>query len=137
MENLIEVNDLHFSYGPRKVLQGINLGVTKLITGAVSSPNVSRLDGFSSARAVFASDVDLAKAGYWQQVVAGVRDYGNRMGIPTVNGALCFDPRYLGNPLVYCGTVGVLPADKSFKAARPGDLLLLHAGDYGAAAVGV
>ena len=41
------------------VLQGINLGVTKLITGAVSSPNVSRLDGFSSARAVFASDVDL------------------------------------------------------------------------------
>ncbi len=41
------------------VLQGINLGVTKLITGAVSSPNVSRLDGFESARAVFASDVDL------------------------------------------------------------------------------
>ncbi len=41
------------------VLQGINLGVTKLITGAVASPNVSRLDGFSSARAVFASDVDL------------------------------------------------------------------------------
>jgi simple sugar transport system permease protein len=41
------------------VLQGMNLGVTKLITGAVASPNVSRLDGFSSARAVFASDVDL------------------------------------------------------------------------------
>ena len=28
-------------------------------------------------------------------VVAGVRDYGNRMGIPTVNGAVCFDERYL------------------------------------------
>ena len=41
------------------VLQGINLGVTKLITGAVASPNVNQLDGFSSARAVFASDVDL------------------------------------------------------------------------------
>ena len=39
-------------------------------------------------------------------VVAGVRDYGNRMGIPTVNGAVYFDDRYLGNPLVYCGTVG-------------------------------
>jgi phosphoribosylformylglycinamidine (FGAM) synthase-like enzyme len=38
-----------------------------------------------------------------QQVVAGVRDYGNRMGIPTVNGAVYFDERYLGNPLVYCG----------------------------------
>ncbi|HEY6563935.1 MAG TPA: AIR synthase related protein, partial [Pirellulaceae bacterium] len=29
-------------------------------------------------------------------VVAGVRDYGNRMGIPTLQGAICFDPRYLG-----------------------------------------
>ena len=41
-------------------------------------------------------------------VVAGVRDYGNRMGIPTVNGAVCFDERYLGNPLVFCGTVGLI-----------------------------
>ena len=44
-------------------------------------------------------------------VVAGVRDYGNRMGIPTVNGAVCFDERYLANPLVFCGTVGVIPVD--------------------------
>ena len=42
-------------------------------------------------------------------VVAGVRDYGNRMGIPTVNGALAVDPGYLANPLVFCGTVGLLP----------------------------
>ena len=41
-----------------------------------------------------------------QGVVAGVRDYGNRMGIPTVNGAVLFDDRYLANPLVFCGTVG-------------------------------
>ena len=38
-------------------------------------------------------------------VRAGVRDYGNRIGVPTVNGAIIFDERYLGNPLVYCGTV--------------------------------
>ena len=38
------------------------------------------------------------------------RDYGNRMGIPTVNGARLFDERYLGNPLVFCGTVGLIPA---------------------------
>ena len=44
-----------------------------------------------------------------QRVVAGVRDYGNRMGIPTVNGAVFFDDRYVGNPLVFCGTVGLLP----------------------------
>ncbi len=45
-------------------------------------------------------------------VVAGVRDYGNRMGIPTVNGAVYFDPRYLGNPLVYCGNIGLIPRDR-------------------------
>ena len=48
-------------------------------------------------------------------VVGGVRDYGNRMGIPTVNGAVYFDKRYLGNPLVFCGTVGLLPKDMARK----------------------
>jgi simple sugar transport system permease protein len=41
------------------ILQGINLGVTKIITGTVATPNVNALDGFGSAHAVFASDVDL------------------------------------------------------------------------------
>jgi simple sugar transport system permease protein len=40
-------------------LSGINLGVTKLVTGAVASPNINQLDGFDSAHAVFASDIDL------------------------------------------------------------------------------
>ncbi len=48
-------------------------------------------------------------------VVSGVRDYGNRMGIPTVNGAVYFDERYLGNPLVFCGTIAVMPKNKCFK----------------------
>jgi phosphoribosylformylglycinamidine synthase len=64
-------------------------------------------------------------------VVAGVRDYGNRMGIPTVNGAVYFDPRYLGNPLVYCGNVGLLPRDKSFKEAQPGDYIVAVGGRTG------
>jgi phosphoribosylformylglycinamidine synthase len=64
-------------------------------------------------------------------VVAGVRDYGNRMGIPTVNGAVCFDPRYLGNPIVYCGTVGILPRGMSEKAARPGDKIVSVGGRTG------
>jgi phosphoribosylformylglycinamidine synthase len=64
-------------------------------------------------------------------VVAGVRDYGNRMGIPTVNGAVCFDPRYLGNPLVYCGTVGLLPRGMHRKAARPGDRIVALGGRTG------
>jgi len=64
-------------------------------------------------------------------VVAGVRDYGNRMGIPTVNGSVYFDDRYLGNPLVYCGNVGIIPVDKVEKGARPGDLIVAIGGRTG------
>ncbi|HEV3115402.1 MAG TPA: AIR synthase related protein, partial [Gemmataceae bacterium] len=64
-------------------------------------------------------------------VVAGVRDYGNRMGIPTVNGAVCFDERYLGNPLVFCGTVGLIPVERSRKAPQPGDLIVAVGGRTG------
>ena len=58
-------------------------------------------------------------------VKKGVRDYGNRMGIPTVAGAVLFDGRFLGNPLVYCGTLGIMPKEKSFKESNPGDLVIL------------
>jgi phosphoribosylformylglycinamidine synthase len=64
-------------------------------------------------------------------VVAGVRDYGNRMGIPTVNGAVFFDPRYLGNPLVYCGNIGIIPRDMSFKHQQPNDLIVAVGGRTG------
>ncbi len=64
-------------------------------------------------------------------VVAGVRDYGNRMGIPTVNGAIHFDRRYLGNPLVFCGCVGLIPRDLIKKAARPGDVIVVAGGRTG------
>ena len=64
-------------------------------------------------------------------VVAGVRDYGNRMGIPTVNGAVYFDDRYVGNPLVFCGNVGLLPKDKSFKEPQPNDLIVSIGGKTG------
>ncbi len=64
-------------------------------------------------------------------VVSGVRDYGNRMGIPTVNGAIYFDERYVGNPLVFCGDVGVLPKDKSFKEVKPNDLIVSLGGRTG------
>ncbi len=66
-----------------------------------------------------------------QQVVAGVRDYGNRMGIPTVNGAVCFDDRYLGNPLVFCGCVGLIPRGKVEKETGPGDAIVVMGGRTG------
>ncbi len=64
-------------------------------------------------------------------VVSGVRDYGNRMGIPTVNGAVYFDDRYLGNPLVYCGNVGILDKTKCFKHEKSGDLIVVVGGRTG------
>lgn len=64
-------------------------------------------------------------------VVAGVRDYGNRMGIPTSNGAVFFDERYVANPLVFCGTVGLIPRSKVDKEVRPGDLVVALGGRTG------
>ena len=64
-------------------------------------------------------------------VVAGVRDYGNRMGIPTVNGAVYFDKRYLGNPLVYAGNVGMIPVGMEDKKVHPNDLIVSIGGRTG------
>ncbi|MEM9587283.1 MAG: AIR synthase related protein, partial [Planctomycetota bacterium] len=64
-------------------------------------------------------------------VVSGVRDYGNRMGIPTVNGAVYFDQRYLGNPLVYCGNVGLIPVGMEDKQVQPDDLIVAIGGRTG------
>jgi phosphoribosylformylglycinamidine synthase II len=64
-------------------------------------------------------------------VVAGVRDYGNRMGIPTVAGAVHFDRRYIGNPLVFCGCVGLIPRGFVEGKARPGDVIVALGGRTG------
>jgi phosphoribosylformylglycinamidine synthase len=66
-----------------------------------------------------------------RQVVNGVRDYGNRMGIPTLNGAVWFDPRYVGNPLVYCGVVGLMPRDLIRGEVREGDTIVVLGGRTG------
>jgi phosphoribosylformylglycinamidine synthase len=63
--------------------------------------------------------------------VAGIRDYGNKMGIPTANGGIGFDKGYVGNPLVYAGCVGIIPKKKYVKNPQPGDLILLVGGKTG------
>src|SRR6185295_14651165 len=40
-------------------------------------------------------------------VIAGVADYGNKIGLPTVAGAVLYDNGYIANPLVYCGCIGI------------------------------
>ncbi|NLG26552.1 MAG: phosphoribosylformylglycinamidine synthase subunit PurL, partial [Chloroflexi bacterium] len=64
-------------------------------------------------------------------VVHGVEDYGNKMGIPTVNGAIYFDPGYTANPLVYCGCVGIAPLGTHRNEAHPGDLIVVLGGRTG------
>ncbi len=67
----------------------------------------------------------------------GIIDGGNQSGIPTVNGSLYFDERYLGKPLVFCGTGGIAPLTiqgkpTHEKAAEPGDLIVMIGGRIGA-----
>ena len=66
----------------------------------------------------------------------GVEDGGNKSGVPTVNGSLVFDERYLGKPLVYCGTVGLIPRILHGKPgyeknAQVGDAIVMAGGRIG------
>jgi phosphoribosylformylglycinamidine synthase subunit PurSL len=64
-------------------------------------------------------------------VVAGVQDYGNKIGIPTVNGAILYDEGYISNPLVFCGCVGLAPKGKHVRAPQVGDRVIILGGRTG------
>ena len=66
-------------------------------------------------------------------VVAGIRDYGNRMGIPTVSGSAEFDDRYNGMPLVNAGCIGIVRKDKVVRSrvTKLDDLLIVCGGRTG------
>ena len=64
-------------------------------------------------------------------VVAGVQDYGNKIGLPTVNGAIVYDAGFTANPLVFCGCVGLAPKGRHPRAARPGDRVVVLGGRTG------
>ena len=66
----------------------------------------------------------------------GVEHGGNKSGIPTVNGSLVFHERFLGKPLIFCGTVGIMPAVVAGrlshdKEVRPGDVVVMIGGRIG------
>jgi len=69
-------------------------------------------------------------------IVEGVRDGGNKSGVPTVTGYSKYDNSFLGKPLVYVGAVGLMPkeinGEKSYhKRAEPGDLIIIAGGSVG------
>ena len=64
-------------------------------------------------------------------VVAGIGDYGNKLGLPTVNGAVIYDRGYVANPLVFCGAVGLLPSGSHPTEPRPGDRIVVIGGRTG------
>lgn len=64
-------------------------------------------------------------------VVAGIGDYGNKLGLPTVNGAIIYDDGYLGNPLVFCGCVGLLPHGRHPTEPQVNDLVVALGGRTG------
>ncbi|MEZ6062467.1 MAG: phosphoribosylformylglycinamidine synthase subunit PurL [Planctomycetaceae bacterium] len=118
---------------------GANTGLGGVIrdpmgTGLGARP-VCNTDVFCFARPDFPADQlppgVLHPRAVMKGVVSGVRDYGNRMGIPTVNGAVYFDDRYLGNPLVYCGNVAMIPNDRIHGSVSNGDLIVAVGGRTG------
>jgi phosphoribosylformylglycinamidine synthase len=72
----------------------------------------------------------------FEGVRKGVEDGGNKSGIPTPLGFITFDDRYMGKPLVFVGTLGLMPAyidgrPTHSKKARPGDFIVMAGGRVG------
>ena len=69
----------------------------------------------------------------FKRVVDGIRDYGNRVGIPTVAGNVYFHPGYTGNCLVNVGCIGIVRKDKMVRSRvkNAGEMLIYAGGKTG------
>lgn len=72
----------------------------------------------------------------YEGVVKGIEDGGNKMGIPTVNGSIVFHDGFACRPLVYAGTIGILPSEiggrkTAEKKIEPGYLIVVAGGRVG------
>lgn len=66
-------------------------------------------------------------------IVGGIRDYGNRVGIPTVSGSIFFDRSYNHNPLVNAGCIGLIKTTSVVRSRidKPGYKLVIAGGRTG------
>jgi phosphoribosylformylglycinamidine synthase len=73
-----------------------------------------------------------------RRAVAGIAQYGNSVGVPTVGGETVFDRAYADNPLVNAMCVGLLPAERVLeaRAREPGSLIVLYGARTGRDGIG-
>jgi phosphoribosylformylglycinamidine synthase II len=64
-------------------------------------------------------------------VIDGVADYGNKIGLPTVAGAILYDAGYTTNPLVFAGCIGVAAGWRPHGGPFPGDRVVVLGGRTG------
>jgi phosphoribosylformylglycinamidine synthase II len=69
-------------------------------------------------------------------VIEGVKDGGNKSGIPTPFGQVVFDESYMGKCLVFVTALGIMPAkvggrSSHLKETHPGDLIVMCGGRVG------
>lgn len=69
-------------------------------------------------------------------VIAGIGDYGNKIGVPNIAGAVVHDPSYTTTPLVFAGCLGLLPAGSNPTRAQAGDAIVVFGGAVGRDGVG-
>ena len=104
---------------------GANTGVGGVIRDimGVSARPIATTDVlcFAPKDVVGLPEGTIAPIDMMEGIVEGVKDYGNKMGIPTVNGDIHFHPLYATNPLVYCGCVGICPRGKHKRNQAIGD----------------
>lgn len=116
------------------------VGVNRDILGAgMGCKCIFNTDVFCFASPYFDGDIPerlLHPRRVLRGVHRGVKDGGNESGIPNLNGAIVFHERFLGKPLVFCGTGGITPAmvngkPAHEKAALPGDIVVMVGGRIG------
>lgn len=117
---------------------GANTGVGGVVRDVMAAPArpVALTDVLCFGHADAAPDVvpvgALHPAVIQEGVVAGVADYGNKIGVPTVAGAVLYDDGYIANPLVFCGCVGVVARGAAaLDGPHPGDRIVVMGGATG------
>ena len=116
------------------------VGVNRDILGAgMGCKCIFNTDVFCFASPYFDGDIPerlLHPRRVLRGVHSGVVDGGNESGIPDVNGAIVFHERFLGKPLVFVGTGGLIPKTVAGqpsheKTAHPGDNIVMVGGRIG------